>query len=656
MGRGFKLCHRALSYWVIWQAMLSDAQAQEFGAKARVESTPVIDETATVTSVNARTMPKALATTHDLLLEVPGVRPVSFGGWSQYTVLTLRGADAEHTQVFLGEIPLSAPDGGAVDLSTLPPFLIERIDVFRGGAPVWLGSGSIGGVVRVVPREQDAEMAVLQTGVASYGTFNTQGSVSLKSQWLHNDRLQIAAGMLRSEGGFLYRDNMGTPLDPTDDVEATQRNGQLRSGYGLMRYRADLGGHQLEWLNTAFVRQAPALRSYENVHTFFARFLSGLSLSRQSAKTDALGEALWRYQGVATYALERRRFFDPYNSVGLGAQETDDSLHRVFVRAAGSRRMSSWFRWTALSTWTADIFSPYNALSEIESNENFHRHALAGALEGQIDHTLGHVPMEWRLSGRAEAMFNAFPDQSTASEIAPTMRLSHRSKLSRLTNLQASFARGVRFPSMLELFGDRGFTEGNTSLTPETSWMADIGIVQRIGSEATHLNIESRFFVQKFSDLIRYIRTSQRTAKPENVASASNLGIELGIKGRAKMGSNSSADIVGQLTWQHPRDAEGRILPYRPLWQMYLRPAINWKNYSVYADVSHLGQNYQDAANVVMLGPRTLVGCGGSIFLTNRRVEFTVSVRDLFDVQPYEVVGFPLPGRTIAAGLTLRSE
>src|SRR5262245_13491192 len=101
-------------------------------------ATSGFDATAAATEIPVRERDAAAESLADVLLEVPGARPYRSGSLGSFTTAALRGADAEHTAVLFGEIPLTSTDLAVFDLSALPLSLAERVVVYRGGAPLWL--------------------------------------------------------------------------------------------------------------------------------------------------------------------------------------------------------------------------------------------------------------------------------------------------------------------------------------------------------------------------------------------------------------------------------------------------------------------------------------------------------------------------------------
>ncbi|MFK7992058.1 MAG: TonB-dependent receptor, partial [Sandaracinaceae bacterium] len=158
---------------VAWIALASTAQAQELGVTAEAERpmarTGGDDPSASATEIDARDRPRAMDTLEDAVREAPGARTLSTGGYGSSTTLSLRGADASQTEVLFGDVPLTSADGAAFDLSTLPLWAIGSVEVYRGGAPTFLGVSPVGGVLRLRPREARRTEAEGTLGVGSFG-------------------------------------------------------------------------------------------------------------------------------------------------------------------------------------------------------------------------------------------------------------------------------------------------------------------------------------------------------------------------------------------------------------------------------------------------------------------------------------------------------
>src|SRR5690606_34895163 len=150
----------------------------------------------------------------------------------------------DQLEVLFGELPLTGADGSAFDLSTVPLWALERVEVYRSGAPTWLGAGAIGGVLRLVPRESGPAFAGT-SGAGSSALMHGRLAAHTSSG---NLTWTSAAGVTSSEGDFPYVDDGHTTLDPSDDVVRRRQNGWLREGSGFGHLRLRLAGGTLSAL------------------------------------------------------------------------------------------------------------------------------------------------------------------------------------------------------------------------------------------------------------------------------------------------------------------------------------------------------------------------------------------------------------------------
>lgn len=637
----------------------------QFGARANVDG-PIAagseeDPTASETSVPANESPRALTTTSELLLEVPGVRPREIGSVGSFTALSLRGAESSHNVVLLGDVPLGTTDGGAFDLSTVPPWTLERIDVWRGGAPAWLGAGAIGGVVSLVPREALGTHGTASMGMGSFGLYTLRGAASaVRRHW----REQAAVGVTRSEGDYPYIDDRGTAFNTSDDVQRRRRNAQALEAYALANARVDIGAGALQLLLWTFSRSAgvpgPATSPTELTRRMQSRWFTALSYSIGGPAHD---HARSRFQVMVSANYERLRFTDLLGEIGLGARATDDRTFRLFSRVAGELPLTGWLSATGVGSYARESYAPEDALARV-SNPDSIRHVGAAVLEGRVHGHIGRARVELRPSARIELAHAVLADDRSdfvgishsTTTPAPTFRVAGVVAPITALALSASVSSATRLPTVLELFGDRGYLTGNTTLRPEKSWSVDASVVVRARARALRGSFELRGFWLSIRDEIVYTRTSLFTASPLNLASATTRGVEAAT--RLQMGKH--VRLVGTFTFLDSLNGSDRQLPLRPRTQAYVRPELEFASWGpldkvrFYIDMTHIGGNFADIANLVVIEARTQFGVGASVVFASEQLELAASVRDVFDARGRDVLGFPLPGRSFALTFTVR--
>ena len=107
--------------------------------------------------------------TNELLSKTVGVRIRQNGGLGSDVNYNINGMSGNSVRIFIDGIPISTY-GSSFDLNSIPPSIIERIEVYKGVVPGHLSDDALGGAINVV----------LKKGVrnnfnvsASYGSFNT---------------------------------------------------------------------------------------------------------------------------------------------------------------------------------------------------------------------------------------------------------------------------------------------------------------------------------------------------------------------------------------------------------------------------------------------------------------------------------------------------
>jgi len=109
-------------------------------------------------------------TTNELLDRAVGVRVRQNGGEGAPIEYNLNGMSGSTIGIFLDGIEISTY-GSSFNLNTIPPAMIERIEVYKGVLPSHLSGNYIGGAINVVMKKDASSNSI--NVAASYGSFNT---------------------------------------------------------------------------------------------------------------------------------------------------------------------------------------------------------------------------------------------------------------------------------------------------------------------------------------------------------------------------------------------------------------------------------------------------------------------------------------------------
>jgi len=110
--------------------------------------------------------------TNELLDKTVGVRVRMNGGLGSTTSYNLNGMTGNSVRILIDGIPVST-FGSSFNLNSIPPALIERIEVYKGVIPAHLSDDALGGAINVVLKKGKSNN--LNASV-SYGSFNTTQS------------------------------------------------------------------------------------------------------------------------------------------------------------------------------------------------------------------------------------------------------------------------------------------------------------------------------------------------------------------------------------------------------------------------------------------------------------------------------------------------
>jgi iron complex outermembrane receptor protein len=127
----------------------------------RGASTSIVDPS------SAGGMPSSLT---ELVAEQPGISENGMGGHSQ--VVSIRGVSRHRITSMLSGMRLSSERRAGVSFSFLDPLLMGSVQVLRGPATSFYGSGALGGVMQVFPRTFKAPFA--EAGFSTNGNENYQ--------------------------------------------------------------------------------------------------------------------------------------------------------------------------------------------------------------------------------------------------------------------------------------------------------------------------------------------------------------------------------------------------------------------------------------------------------------------------------------------------
>ncbi len=173
-------------------------ELKEVVVTAQTEKQKIENKGFAVNVIDTKTAGLRNLQTNELLDRTAGVRIRQNGGLGSEVQYNINGLSGNAVRIFIDGIPISTY-GSSFDLNSIPPSIIERIEVYKGVVPGYLSDDSLGGAINIVLRNSFKNNFNVS---ASYGSFNTaQASFS----GLH--RMEKSGLTFKASGFLNYSDN-----------------------------------------------------------------------------------------------------------------------------------------------------------------------------------------------------------------------------------------------------------------------------------------------------------------------------------------------------------------------------------------------------------------------------------------------------------------
>lgn len=628
----------------------------------------------------------------DVIAASPGVQAARTGAGSDLATVSIRGAPSAQLPVYLAGVRLNDDITGGADLSTVPLFVLDRAEVYRGNAPADADRLGIGGAVFFEPKlprgsRVGASFGAGSFGELSVGVFGMTGDE--RAGALFSFSRQSAAN------DFTFTDQGGT-LDPDNDVVRTRENGDATAHDAWAIGRVALpGGGRLVLIASAFAReqglvgttQFPAREArsatQRELYAASARIACAPERAGEHAAGASGSDAAGTTGNTADPAIDRcsieigssavvtrRTISDPAGELGYGGPLTTLSGDRWQQSARLRARLTDHLEARASLFAGVDRLgidltpgarlraSRLSVTGSASVAWDVHDRVTLFALGGGECHT----PLE--ASGLA-ALGNTLGGSAASGDVGrpcaaggPAGRAGLRFLAPLGITLTASGGSYLRVPTLGELYGLSGTVLGNAGLVPERGTTAEIGARwgRSFPSADLRLYADATGFARFAEDLITYRLTTRSTIAPFNVGAARVLGLEL----LAGADALSHVRAEGTLTLLDPRDvseghdARNDLLPYHA-------PLAGTASLEVYTSLprsvhfvdrlsltfrwSYRSARFADEGGLVHLAEIRDIGLDAGALFLGGKVAARLSATNLLDIVNQDLLGFALPGR-----------
>jgi outer membrane receptor protein involved in Fe transport len=524
----------------------------------RSETREVNRQAYNVTAIDARKLQNSTLDLSHALDRVSGVRVRESGGVGSNMNFSLNGFTGRQVKFFLDGVPMDN-FGSSFQLNNIPINLAERVEVYKGVVPIWLGSDALGGAVNIVTSTK--QNSYLDASY-SFGSFNTHRTTI-------NAGYTAKSGFTAQLSAFQnYSDNNYWINVDVADVNT----GEYFRDQRLRRFH-DTYHNETVIANIGVVGKK-----------FADKFLVGITLGQNRAEIQTGARMVsvfgqWHRKGnivMPTLKYQKKDLLvkglnlNLSANYNLGQEQNIDTVYRRYnwfqqfkqYEGPGSERERSLYKYRNNNGLaTANLTYQLNEKHSLTVNNVYNTFNRKGkdALYPDADkyeqprtnakNVLGlgykfDYSQRWNTSifvkhfsqrNKFSVSYNpsgnwgdvAYKDQKNSFTklgygLASTYFLYPH------LQLKGSFEKSYRLPETDELYGDLLNLEGNIDLDPETSNNYNLGF-----SYQTHINKIHRFSLDAnflYRDAQGFIRpklnANQTKQVMDNLADVTNFGVD----------------------------------------------------------------------------------------------------------------------------------
>lgn len=587
-------------------------------------------------------------TAAEALREAPGVQVQNSGGLGAPATASIRGATAAQTPVYLAGIRLNDEVGGAANLANVPLFLVDRVEVYRSHAPLVAADLGIGGGIFVEPKRPGRTELAMGALVGSYGARATSGMAAFGRE---GRGVLCGFEIASADNDYPFFDDRGTLFVDDDGRPARLANADASTRDVWLLTRHGVGRAFVDVIYNHGDREqgAPrlALVPTEQARSEYRRDL--IAAHSQVPIDDWQGDL----EASTNVIQSTTTLDDPLGELGLLTESTETPGERVEQALAGTQRWEGGWELRQRVTLSIDRLRRY------ELNQGRRVQALAArrfasraALAAVAPVTSG-VTLDALLSGTCSDVTT--DDLDACKRFDPEGRVG-TSYFDGDYQLYTNVGRYTRTPSLGELFGTSLLVRGNPLLEPERGTTAEFGgRWQSLLAARRLIWVDVAAFARFSNELVTYTRTAQGYLVPSNSDTARTLGSEMlvGASPLAMLELSLSLSLLDPRDTSPNRQTENDLLPFESRLTTTALATLTRDFASVWLSEASLSvryhyqsSRYADQAGLAVLPAQGSLDLeAGSVHLA-RSVDVRFRVMNVTNAKRFDVVGFPLPGRS----------
>jgi len=607
----------------------------------------------------------------------------SWGVYSKNSSVIMRGLEgSERTLIMVDGVPKNKIAGGAVNWHNINPDNVEKIEIIKGPTSALYGNNAMGGAINIITKTPEKKIS--GTVKASYGTYNTWGS----SVNLLGNESKEGKGFYWNINGF-FRQGDGYVYEPPEFIDKTDIKTKLKE-YG--------GGAKLGYyLNSS--------NRIEIIYDYFDEFRgTGRQVYTEDGSFDAYitNQLKTRYIGkLGSFDLNANIYYTQEDYNKQNESLNNSSAYKLYDASSIKKDMGLWivasrhFQANHYISFGAEVKSGnvvgdeiykttpdeirYHSAMDIygffiqdEINLAPSKLKLIAGLRGDlIQFYNGHqeVLNPSKTTGFSESFSEDFNENNWFA-FSPKIALQY--DLNKNSKVYASVSTGYKPPKLKDLSQtgkiNKGFRLANPNVKPESLINYELGYNRTFIDK---IKLNSAVYYSQGSNFQYTIGTGDSidtggsSIKPvlytDNIAKIEVIGGELSLvyyintnlSIEANYAYNHSTILDYQVAESNPsKDLTGKyIIEVSP---HLIYAGINWdtKYFETNINCNYVDEQWYDDENTILIDDYFLVNMRFAKTF-KEKINLSITIQDLFDVQYIDRKGRLSPGRFISAGIQL---
>lgn len=596
----------------------------------RTEAKEVSRQAYNVTAVDARKLQNSTLDLSHALDRVSGVRVRESGGVGSNMNFSLNGFTGRQVKFFIDGVPMDN-FGSSFQLNNIPINLAERVEVYKGVVPIWLGSDALGGAVNIVTRTN--QNSYLDASY-SYGSFNTHRS-AINAGYTAQSGFTVQLNAFQNYSDNNYWVNVDVADINTGEYYRNQRVRRFHDTYHNETVIANVGVVGKKYadrllLGITLGKNHADIQTGARMVSVFGKWYRRGNIVMPSIKyqkRDLLVKNLnvnltgnfnlGQEQNVDT-VYRRYNWFQQYRQYEGRGSERERSLYKFcnnngLITANISYQISS-----RQSITVSNVFNTFNRKGSDEL------YPTSARYEQPRINTKNVLGLGYKLDYSERWSTSAFVKQfSQRNKYAITYNpsgnwgdeayLTQKNNFKKLgyglastyfvrknLQLKGSFEKSYRLPETDELYGDLLNLEGNINLDPETSNNYNVGVSYQTHIRKIHrFSLDANFLYRDAHGFIRpRLNANQTKQVMDNLADVTNAGVDGEIRYSFKQFFTAGVNMTYQNLRNNTKYEDG----YTTVSALYRDRIPNMPYLFGNADASVFFKNFGREGNTLSLG------------------------------------------------------